>query len=85
METVRRQRQHVFFSARQEQRVAFGRQFFQPETIVLARMTAIDKTDFRFRAVNLHPPFTHISEYRFHGRGREAERFPFRRFAPVFL
>ena len=85
MEPVRRQRQHVLFPARQEQRVAFGRQLFQPETIIISRMTAVHEPYFRFRAVHLHAPFPHVPKYRFYGCGRETERFPVFRFAPVFL
>lgn len=47
VEAVRRQRKHVFLAARDEQRVAFGWQLFQPETVVFAETAAVEETGRR--------------------------------------
>ena len=40
------QRQYVFFPARDKQRIAFGGQLFQSETIIFAEISSIQKAYF---------------------------------------
>ena len=47
LETVSRKRHHVLLATREEEQVALRGQLFQTETVVVARMTAIDETHFR--------------------------------------
>lgn len=83
MEAVRRQRQHVLLAAREEEQVALRGQLLQPETVVVARVSAIDEAHFRHRAIDLHTPFPLVAEHRFRRGGTEAERLAFPRLAPV--
>jgi hypothetical protein len=52
VKTASSKRHHILFAAGNKKRVAFGRQLFQPETVTVEQQTAVQKTDFRLRAID---------------------------------
>ncbi|CCY38924.1 unknown [Tannerella sp. CAG:118] len=59
------QRKHVFLSARDKQRVAFGGQLLQPETVVFTEAAAIEEAGRGERAVQLDVLFALVAVHGF--------------------
>ena len=65
IKTVCHQRKHIFFAARDKERVTFGGQLLQPETIVFAEAAAIEEAGCGERAVQLDILFAFVAVHGF--------------------
>ena len=65
VKTVRRQRKHVFLATRNKERVTFGGQLLQPETVVFAEAAAIEEAGCGERAVQLDVLFALVAVHGF--------------------
>ena len=65
VKTVRRQRKHVFLTARDKERVAFGGQLLQPETVVFAEAAAVEEAGCGERTVQLDVLFALVAVHGF--------------------
>ena len=68
VKTVCRQRKHIFFAARDKERVTFGGQLLQPETVVFAEAAAIEEAGRGERAVQLDVLFPLVAVHGFYHR-----------------